>query len=195
MSSLLSQLGSLAADALSWIESDFDVYSDGFYNYTFMTDEIAEGLFNVTLSEPGAAFLYPFEFENEFHSGGDWSLFARSYQVAPIVCCVVYLAVVFGLKAFMKDRPAVRIRVPWIWWNILLSAFSWFGTIRMVPHLALLVRDKGFGYSYCAPSAQSYGWGQASGLWTGLFIFSKIPELFDTLFIVLMKADLHFLQW
>eukprot|EP00122_Pirum_gemmata_P011475 Pgem_evm2s10633 len=34
-----------------------------------------------------------------------------------------------------------------------------------------------------------------SGMWTTLFIFSKIPELFDTMFIVLRKRPLIFLHW
>jgi elongation of very long chain fatty acids protein 6 len=45
------------------------------------------------------------------------------------------------------------------------------------------------------PSPNRYGWGGASALWTGFFIYSKLPELLDTVFIVLMKADLTFLQW
>lgn len=46
----------------------------------------------------------------------------------------------------------------------------------------------------CAPSEPSFGHG-AAGLWTMLFIFSKIPELLDTAFIVLRKSPLIFLHW
>eukprot|EP00959_Pyramimonas_sp_CCMP1952_P446462 9347841-Pyramimonas_sp.AAC.2 len=34
-----------------------------------------------------------------------------------------------------------------------------------------------------------------SGLWVGLFIYSKIPELLDTVFLVLQKKRVIFLAW
>jgi len=33
------------------------------------------------------------------------------------------------------------------------------------------------------------------GMWVGLFIFSKIPELLDTVFLVLQKKRVIFLGW
>lgn len=35
----------------------------------------------------------------------------------------------------------------------------------------------------------------ACGLWVGLFIYSKIPELLDTVFLVLQKKRVIFLAW
>merc|ERR1711871_948387 len=40
------------------------------------------------------------------------------------------------------------------------------------------------------------GWGDGStGLWVQLFVYSKIPELFDTFFIVARQSPLIFLHW
>jgi hypothetical protein len=75
-------------------------------------------------------------------------------------------------------------------WNLLLSVFSLVGFLRTLPHLAYYVlSDKdglahGFYASLCRPAETSFGQG-ANGLWTMLFIFSKVPELVDTAFVVL----------
>ena len=69
-----------------------------------------------------------------------------------------------------------------------------------MPHLVYyLLSDPaglsaGFYASVCRPAETSFGQG-ANGFWTMLFIFSKVPELIDTLFVVLRKKELIFLHW
>lgn len=36
---------------------------------------------------------------------------------------------------------------------------------------------------------------KVSGFWTTMFVLSKVPELGDTIFIVLRKQPLIFLHW
>ena len=51
-----------------------------------------------------------------------------------------------------------------------------------------------FEQTICVPCDQEWGVG-ATGTWVQLFCLSKIPELFDTFFIVQRKRPLIFLHW
>jgi elongation of very long chain fatty acids protein 6 len=64
-------------------------------------------------------------------------------------------------------------QLPWLIGNILLT---------------------GFEPSICADGVPTWGSGP-SGVWVMFFIYSKIPELLDTVFIVLRKKPLIFLHW
>lgn len=93
----------------------------------------------------------------------------------------------------MKDRKPFDLRYPLAAWNLFLSVFSAWGMIKTVPHLLFLVATLPFDKTVCNP-ASSWG-GPGSGLAVQLFILSKLPELIDTVFIVLRKKPLIFLHW
>jgi len=82
-------------------------------------------------------------------------------------------------------------------WNALLCVFSFAGALRTVPHLLYLITTRTFEETICTPPVHpQHGWGLgATGMWVQLFILSKIPELFDTFFIVQRKRPLIFLHW
>jgi elongation of very long chain fatty acids protein 6 len=179
------------ANLMEWL-NDAEIMNDPYFD---ITDIDTEKTFNVSLAFPQADLLYPFPFENNFDSGGAWSMWSRKNIHVPFICVVVYLFVVFGLKGWMDKRERFQVRTYWFYWNTMLSIFSWCGALRMVPHIAALTYHQGLFSTYCGNAVLTYGPDGASGLWTGLFIFSKIPELVDTVFIVLGKSKLHFLQW
>ena len=99
--------------------------------------------------------------------------------------------------ASVQDRPAFNLRGALASWNLLLTVFSLAGFLRTMPHLVHSVLSDeaglahGFYASVCRPAETSFGQG-ANGLWTMLFIFSKVPELLDTAFLVLHKKPVHF---
>jgi len=59
--------------------------------------------------------------------------------------------------------------------------------VRTVPHLLHAISTQPFRDTICTTPNSSYGEG-ACGLWVMLFIFSKVPELVDTFFIVMRKS-------
>jgi elongation of very long chain fatty acids protein 6 len=123
-----------------------------------------------------------------------WVYFAADYFWLAIGLCALYaLGIEFGRMA-MKNREPFGLRGALIWWNALLAVFSIAGTLRTLPHLLHNIFVEGFEYSICAPAEVSYGCG-GTGFWTALFIFSKVPELGDTLFLVLRKRPVQFLHW
>lgn len=143
--------------------------------------------------EPELKPLYPFEWENHF-DGSPLSMYMREYYEIPIICSVVYLVGIFSGRLIMKLFPAMNLTPLLFLWNLGLSVFSTIGVVRTVPHLLLTIRERGMYTSICAPVGETFG-GGAVGLWSFLFIISKIPELVDTVFIVLRKKPLVLLHW
>lgn len=112
----------------------------------------------------------------------------------PVTCVIVYGVLILWGIPFMRDRKPFDLRWSLAAWNLFLSAFSFFGMVRTWPHVAYNLWSIGFEQTLCTPAIKTYGCG-ATGLWVGLFIISKIPELFDTFFIVARKKQLVFLHW
>lgn len=148
---------------------------------------------------PVLAPLYtPFETTFNAHV---YSAFAERYMAAAFLICSVYLAFLYFGTKVMANRPRFELRTALRYWNLGLAIFSAIGFLRTAPHLLYFLFKDGvwdmkenFFLSVCKPGEPSYGHG-ASGLWVMLFIFSKVPELFDTVFIVLRKQSLIFLHW
>merc|ERR1719223_1435003 len=111
----------------------------------------------------------------------------------PALCIGLYLAwCYFGTK-FMKNREAFDLRYVLALWNLFLATFSTWGAMKTVPHILYIIATKDFDRTVC-DTASTWG-GPGTGLAVQLFILSKIPELIDTVFIVLRKKPLIFLHW
>ncbi|KAI1300137.1 putative fatty acid elongation protein 3 [Halotydeus destructor] len=104
---------------------------------------------------------------------------------------LAYLVVVFSLKTIMANRKPFELKGPLILWNTSLALFSLFGSIRTVAELRGVWLHEGFDGTLCHDGLR-FG---VTGLWTFLFCMSKMPEMVDTLFIVLRKRPLIFLHW
>ena len=141
-------------------------------------------------------WLAPFYSQLELHFNSlhfvGWS---ERNMVLPVVICVCYLvlALLVG-PSLMRGRDPLPCKNQLAVWNLLLAVFSAIGFLRTAPHLLYFGAKFGPYASICAPAETSFGQG-AVGLWTMLFIFSKVPELVDTLFLVIAKKDVIFLHW
>jgi len=140
-------------------------------------------------------FLEPFytDFEKNFNPKPYYD-FIKGHPMLPVVICIGYIIFCFGGQHLMKKRERFNLRYPLAYWNLFLSVFSFIGMLRTAPHLAYDVSHLPFKQTICFPANQLYGSG-ANGFWVMLFVVSKIPELFDTFFIVMRKRPLIFLHW
>lgn len=118
----------------------------------------------------------------------DWM--TENYWI-PGVATVLYLLFIFFGTRYMKTRNEFNLQTPLVIWNGLLAVFSIYGSYKLVPIFlgAWLDPKKGLIYELCHNEIDM------NYPMTLYFVLSKIPELFDTVFIVLRKRPLRFLQY
>ena len=136
--------------------------------------------------DPGVAF-----------DGAWWTRWTSHNWQIPIAASIIYLVGIAVVERMMRNRERLTLRSLVIPWNFGLSAFSAAGTVVCVPHLlfgaegGLLTR--GFYHSVCV-HASEYGCSWV-GLFVMAFVYSKLLELFDTLWLRLRKSPVIFLHW
>lgn len=118
--------------------------------------------------------------------------FMEQYWFSSIYISLVYLFVVFDTKRHLSSRPAFNTKRWLAVWNSLLFVFSTMGAARTFPELYYGLTEKGFRHCICDTSYILEN--KVTSFWGFLFVMSKVPELGDTLFIVLRKQKLTFLH-
>lgn len=142
---------------------------------------------------PQTAFLYT-EFEKSYDPDPIIDLMAANNYIIPVVSVVAYLLFCYFGQKIMASRKPFGLNTTLAAWNLFLSVFSAYGAFRTVPHMLMRISTVTFEHTVCDTPHRAYG-GGACGLAVQLFILSKIPELVDTVFIVLRKKPLIFLHW
>ena len=121
-------------------------------------------------------------------------LYSKDHWEVPLVAVAAYIVLITVGPKVMESRAAFDLSLPLAVWNFALAVFSTCAAIRVVPELLYNVYNESWEATICMEPHHGWGVG-ATGLWVQLFIFSKLPELFDTVFIVLRKRELIFLHW
>lgn len=135
-----------------------------------------------------------FDFEKNWQAKKYVDFASATWPALPLAFIGAYaLMIVLGTK-FMEKRQKFDWKGSLALWNLGLCLFSFCGMVRTVPHLLHIIAQKNSIDTFCTPAEVAYGDG-ACGLWVMLFIFSKVPELGDTIFIVFRKTKLIFLHW
>merc|ERR1719487_540829 len=96
----------------------------------------------------------------------------------------------------MASREKMYLQPVVVTWNFGLSLFSFAGLYYCVP--VLLWGDHGLltegWYTSVCSNAVAYGHKEV-GFFVCLFIYSKVAELFDTLWLILRKSPVILLHW
>jgi elongation of very long chain fatty acids protein 6 len=139
--------------------------------------------------------MEPFMFETEKQFNKDpiqgWM---QNNNWFPVVVVAIYLSFIYVAPSLMSSSKEFNLDILLAFWNLGLSAFSAWGSFHTMPHLFYFVTHKSFEETVCDQPAMIWGYG-ATGLAVQLFILSKIPEVLDTVFLILRKKHLTFLHW
>jgi len=138
----------------------------------------------------GLAFALPFEakFARDYHR--NWLY--HNWSVALFISLVYVFCVLTGQQLMSHKKHGYSLRYLMAFWNICLAFFSICGTIRCLPEFLYVINSSGMQSSYCV---SSYYKDVRLTFWYWIFVWSKVVELGDTVFIILRKQKLIALHW
>lgn len=140
--------------------------------------------------------LKPIKFLDEFEGRFDdrqTMPYMRQFWPVCFVFTAIYLVIIFGGTYLMRHKERWNLQRALCMWNTGLSAFSFIALFRIFPWEWNRYQQGGITFMNCDLTYLSGAGG--NGLWAFMFMFSKLPELGDTVFIVLRKGHISFLHW
>lgn len=140
--------------------------------------------------------LKPIKFLDDFEGRFDEKQtlpYMRWFWPSCFLFSAVYVVIIFGGTYLMRKRERWDLQRALCMWNTGLSAFSFIALLRVCGWEYNRYRQGGLTFLNCDMTYLSGSGG--NGLWAFMFMFSKLPELGDTIFIVLRKGHISFLHW
>ncbi|XP_024141206.1 elongation of very long chain fatty acids protein 6 [Oryzias melastigma] len=135
--------------------------------------------------------LISYDFERRFDQQRAFEWMQENWR-SSFMLCGLYAALVFGGQHFMRERPKLNLRRPLMLWSLSLAIFSIIGAVRTGTYMLHVLLNGGFRQSVCDSSFYK---APVTKFWAYAFALSKVPELGDTMFIILRKQRLIFLHW
>ncbi|CAF0971115.1 unnamed protein product [Adineta steineri] len=159
---------------------------------TFETSSHSHNVLSSTDKLPLSFYVFDFErYTDQMETLRDLRTYMIQRWHNSFFYALAYLFLIYTGQIYMKNKPRFELRLWLAAWNTFLAIFSIFGAMRVLPELIYVIYTHGMKYSICNNS-NAFG---VVGFWTWAFCFSKLPELIDTVFIVLRKQPLIFLHW
>lgn len=124
--------------------------------------------------------------------------FCKEYWAIPVIFCIAYLAMVYATrKTLAKHRFMTAVDNSFAVWNLGLSLFSCWGFWHMARTMLPMAVSGGLQFSICSETSDLVlrFKDAPTALALCLFCFSKVPELGDTVFLILKCKQVRFLQW
>jgi len=139
-------------------------------------------------------WMEPFYTNFEKAKGPDLHRWLVDNPQIPVISVGAYVCLILAGKGFMKNRKPYNFRRSLAFWNLFLSIFSFVGLLRTLPQLLHNMVTMTSHEIFCGDAEVICGSG-STGYWIFAFVFSKIPELLDTFFLVVHKKPIIFLHW
>lgn len=108
-----------------------------------------------------------------------------------VVISVVYVALIFSLRSWMKDKRPFNLRTPLLLWNVVLACISVWMFVK-VTYAMTITLGESVQKSICSNMAYTDDRFKFVSL---VYTTSKVLEFGDTLFVVLRKTPFNFLHW
>lgn len=144
-----------------------------------------------TMQDIGPTYSYTWGFEKNFDFPASVESFNNNYHIPVIFSVFIYLPILYIGQMIMRKREPFRVRIPLMLWNTGLAIFSTLAFSRVFPELVHTFNKFGFQHTICN---NSWTQNNQARFWIHLFVLSKLPELGDTIFLVLRKQKLIFLH-
>ncbi|EDQ92757.1 uncharacterized protein MONBRDRAFT_4746 [Monosiga brevicollis MX1] len=106
---------------------------------------------------------------------------------------MLYLPVIFGLRQLMANRAPFKLKMPLVLWNILLVIFNVYAFYYTAPTTVQHALNGTIMPETCHLLPEGHQGPTSMAIFA--FALSKIPEMGDTLFLVLKKRPVITLHW